>query len=1071
MLRINRNFQIFLMIFVLVFFMSGCGGKAPSLTGEEEIEVTVGSEMPDFLTNIELDNILLEDLVVDYSNVNMDVVGDYVVTYALISDDDESILYEITVHVVDYPTTVEPIIFGVKNLIHVVGESRINLMDGVTAVDREYGDITHRVLITDYIDWGMPGSYDVRYQVENADGYTAVEIATVEVKFDDVNLTLPSEFIIVEQNGLFGLKTNTGEDLLAIEYEDISYFGEGILSLQKYDEVYYYNSTAKEFLQYEYLLVTPFVDGLAVVKSNSEYSFYEMEYEHYSYMNSAGELTMPFIYTNARPFIDGLAIVEMGDNVGVIDKSGQQVIEIKYEDVNRFMDKFFIKTIDTKYVVVDADDEFVIELSKDYAGEELNYDGSSVYIVQIDGMSSLLDEDCNVVLQTTFERINQLLPGIYFAYDIDGYGAVYNLENDTVLPHIFNVRFEGESLLIQSDDLWGIYDLELGVESVEPSYLSLDLLCGEYELFIAEDEEGMLGVITASGLVKFDFEASSITNDCESNMFKNGFYMYQDEDGYYGLLNQYGSKSTTNTYISIGDFADGWALVQDKSTFLYGYLTDDQIDNERYGYSTILFNAYGFVDGFASIQKLDQDQGWTALDSDGFDVTTTVFYYEVGAFNDGIARVRTSGLYEAAQYAYINEDGDEIISDLSYAAGFNDGYGVVRFTYDSHTWGMVDNEGTIIIPGLYDYVGLENDGMIPVRNSEGLYGYYNIDKELAVEIIYSHASAYSDGRAIVKKYNDYSVLEYLVIDKDGSLIFNSGKSIKSYSDGLALRKDDDGFVTFYNVDGELALETEWTFTTDFSAGLSVYLDPDSSLYGYFNKNGEVVIEAQYSSVHRFTNDSPYALVQDGSDEYSWGIIDKSGATVFETNYKILVYEDMYLLEDWIGRTFEYRITNGILSTDVEDRDGKIFTKVYQEGWTIYDGTTLIISDLYDFVDFHYFKDMFVTTVDEDSFGMINKSGEVILEPLYEEITYSYVYDTYIKVKLDGNYGIYSIAGEVIVPANYDSVHYDEVTNIFIVVNGDMLGIYAMDGQMILEAEYTSVQYIDTEIDYYSMLLS
>ena len=265
------------------------------------------------------------------------------------------------------------------------------------------------------------------------------------------------------------------------------------------------------------------------------------------------------------------------------------------------------------------------------------------------------------------------------------------MENDTVLSHIFDVRFEGENLLIQSDDVWGLYDLELDVVGIEPSYVSLELLCGSDDLFIAEDEDGMFGIITNLDVVQFDFEASEITNDCDSNMFEDGFYKYEDEDGYYGLLNQYGTKSTTNTYLSIGNFAEGWALVQDKTTFKYGYLTDDQYDNERYGYGTLLFDAYTFANGFASVKVEDQDQGWTALDSDGFYVSDEL-YYEVGVFIGGLARVKTSSFYDPIQYAYINEEGIEIFSGLSYTTEFYDGYASARLTTDNATWGMIQKE-------------------------------------------------------------------------------------------------------------------------------------------------------------------------------------------------------------------------------------------------------------------------------------------------------------------------------------------------------------------------------------------
>jgi hypothetical protein len=1059
--------------------MSGCDKKEGSLTGNEDIEVTVGSALPDFLADIELTDVLLDDIVVDYSAVDMNVIGDYVVTYTLPAVDDEEITYDITVHVVAVPAAPEPVILGTKNVTQVIGEERINLMDGVTALDNKYGDLTHLVLITEDVSWSTPGTYDVRYQVGNIDGYSTVAEATVEVKFDDSVLELPSEFIIVEQDGFYGLKTSTGEDLLPLEYDYIRYIGEGVLLLEKNENTFYYNSSVMQFIQYDYYLEGPFIDGLAIVMYESEYMDYEYrEYgyneSNYSYMNSAGELIMPFIYSRAYPFVDGLAIVQIGDNYGVIDKSGNEVINIMYEYVDYFVGDSFIIKIEDRYDVFDLDGKFIIELSKDYAIEKENYDESILYLVQIDYKSALIDENLNVVLQTDYNHASSLAPGVFFGFIRNQSGAIYNLENDTMIDGVLDLSRIEEDRLIETLDGWGVYDLASGTVVIDPIYESLELLYGTDNLFIAENEDGMFGVVKSNELEPvFDFEANSIMNN-HDELFESGFFMFTDEDGYYGLLNLQGMKSTTNTYLSIKNFSYGWALVQDKDTYLYGYLINDQYDNEHFGIGTTFFNANSFYNGYASVQYLEQSQGWTVLNSEGSFISEQIgsegyyvptdLYFEVSNFEEGMARVRTSSFYEASQYAYINETGEEIYSDLSNTDRFYNGYAAVRFTYDNNSWGMIDNEGTVIVPGIYGYVFNELNGMIKVADSQ-LYGFYNITGELVVPVEYVGTSFYYDDRVILESMK-MGIKHYEVADANGTIIFDSGtREISPYQDGLARRYNDAGFATYYNTDGELEIQTYWTTACTFLNGLACFQDDNTELYGLFNTDGDIVVEAQYTEVVIFAKDSDFVYVSEGNTLYVHGLIDLTGKSVLQPNYRL--FEDGYdrmIFRSIYGESYEWIFDEGITDIDFYDMNGNLYTKKYDNGWIIYKGNDVIVSNIYDQVKYSPSKNMFVTYLD-GKMGLEDIDGTIILEPIFSFLDY-YNGDSFIGVELEGNNGIYSLEGEEIISPKYDYINYDQTTNTFIVQNGEIYGLYDSEGTKILEIEYNSLRYIDTEAEIY-----
>ena len=63
-------------------------------------------------------------------------------------------------------------------------------------------------------------------------------------------------------------------------------------------------------------------EGLAIVKLNNKYGF----------IDKTGKEVIPIKYDNAWSFSEGLASVKLNNKYGFIDKTGKEVIPIKYDD-------------------------------------------------------------------------------------------------------------------------------------------------------------------------------------------------------------------------------------------------------------------------------------------------------------------------------------------------------------------------------------------------------------------------------------------------------------------------------------------------------------------------------------------------------------------------------------------------------------------------------------------------------------------------------------------------------------------------------------------------------------------
>ncbi|PTE43718.1 DUF5011 domain-containing protein [Staphylococcus equorum] len=74
-----------------------------------------------------------------------------------------------------------PELIGTNDTIIEKGED-YNLLNGVSAFDKEDGDLTHKITVDGDINTNKTGKYKVEYKVEDSDGAVKKSIRYVEVK-------------------------------------------------------------------------------------------------------------------------------------------------------------------------------------------------------------------------------------------------------------------------------------------------------------------------------------------------------------------------------------------------------------------------------------------------------------------------------------------------------------------------------------------------------------------------------------------------------------------------------------------------------------------------------------------------------------------------------------------------------------------------------------------------------------------------------------------------------------------------------------------------------------------------
>ena len=57
-----------------------------------------------------------------------------------------------------------------------------NLLQGISAYDKEDGDLTHKIKIDGDVDTTKSGTYEVKYKVTDSDGAQKTSIRNIKVK-------------------------------------------------------------------------------------------------------------------------------------------------------------------------------------------------------------------------------------------------------------------------------------------------------------------------------------------------------------------------------------------------------------------------------------------------------------------------------------------------------------------------------------------------------------------------------------------------------------------------------------------------------------------------------------------------------------------------------------------------------------------------------------------------------------------------------------------------------------------------------------------------------------------------
>lgn len=390
-------------------------------------------------------------------------------------------------------------------------------------------------------------------------------------------------------------------------------------------------------------------------------------------------------------------------------------------------------------------------------------------------------------------------------------------------------------------------------------------------------------------------------------------------------------------------------------------------------------------------------------------------------------------------------------------------------------WTLLDEEGNMVIPPIYDFISEPNNGICLV-SKEGKYGYVRTDGSIIIEPTYEKATRFDNGRASVK------------VDGKWGIIDNNGKMVVApqYDDSTYFREgfavvEQNGKFGYIDMEGNVTIPPTYEKASRFQNGLAqIMLD---GKYGFINTKGEVVIAPAFEGVKQSVLSGPWqenfaVVTSDGA----MGIIDTAGRWILSPKYAGI---KLYFMPAFIQEINEEKIAK---------------FEAVPGGYGLISNKRNIIAQPI-FKDLKQFSDGLAAAQDSnDKWGYINLNGEWVIAPQYDSVsdfkgdltkvaiknrayvinregkevgdsfkrlrsvysvTEDIIPDRYI-IERNGKWGLFDGKLKEILPAEFDDMERWGDTQLVKIYKDDKYGLTDRDGNEILPVKYDSIDIVREE---------
>ena len=202
---------------------------------------------------------------------------------------------------------------------------------------------------------------------------------------------------------------------------------------------------------------------------------------------------------------------------------------------------------------------------------------------------------------------------------------------------------------------------------------------------------------------------------------------------------------------------------------------------------------------------------------------------------------------------YVNNSSKIVETTHESSLLFNEGHVVVRLS--DGQLAILDSNLNLVktLVGIQE-AGSLSEGLIKVKNSDGLWGFTNLENQEVVRSKYFNVNSYREGLAIVMQKVDGELL-HGVIDKQGNEVIPMTSKydyLTSFSEGLCVFEKDDRIGYLNTERKEVISSDDWREVLPFFNGTASVKGSDRE-YGLIDDDGKYIIKTREVSPIRLYN--------------------------------------------------------------------------------------------------------------------------------------------------------------------------------------------------------------------------
>lgn len=530
--------------------------------------------------------------------------------------------------------------------------------------------------------------------------------------------------------------------------------------------------------------------------------------------------------------------------IGIMAIVNELNLHYKIEEISEY--NYFILEQNGKYGVIDKSGNIVIDA--DYEAVQIPNPSKDIFIC-IKEYNQDTKEYATVVYNSKKEEI------------LSNYN---NVQAVAIFTNINSTPYERSVLTYKENGKYGLIDLE-GKEITKPIYDEISSINYKEGTFLVKQNE-QEGIINMKGKTIIKCEYESVTSDNyyneDQNNEKAGFIVSKKtDDGYrYGYINYRGSKIVKPIFTQLERVTE---ISDDKNIYFIAFkdgqagLLKNNKEIVNYEYEDIQYNV------LSDVFIIQRNGKYGATTREG----KTILYPEYSS-------VYTGGIYINAVKDNVIEifdlQGNKIETDInSKIKTENSNYYI---TIDKNNiYKVVDANENVIINNDYNYMEyLPGDYFIVARDSKN--GVVDINGKSVIELKYDSISRINEtnilqaetnksielynlnmkkittmSNATIKEVKDdkeyillFSENDFKYLDKDGNIL----KAQELFKENNLFAKNVNGKWGFVDKNGNLKVQNKYEVVTDFNKYGFAGIKKDGK-WGVIDQEGHIVQEPIY----------------------------------------------------------------------------------------------------------------------------------------------------------------------------------------------------------------------------------